>query len=98
MSCTWQIMATVADSTHLPTLEGGRQCDKSFAAYKAFINDVKSGKNHIVLGEGYVVISHEEFKRLKRNSPSEQRHKDIICSDSECDYCVKKAACKLIAW
>ena len=48
-------------------MEGGRQIGKSFATYQSFINSVKSGKNSIIIGSGYVVISHEEFKRLNRN-------------------------------
>jgi len=36
----------------------------SFDMFCRFISDIKSGKNHIIFGPGYVVISNEAYREL----------------------------------
>lgn len=46
---------------------------KSYQQYLNFISDIKSGKNYIVIGPGYVVISEGLFKTINAT-----KHKIII--------------------
>lgn len=50
-----------------PLVSMGQRAGKSFAAYQELIAKVKAGLNPLIIGEGYVVMSHDQFKKLQRN-------------------------------
>jgi hypothetical protein len=47
----------------------------SFDMFCRFISDIKSGKNHIIFGPGYLVISNEAYRKLLKEKKPHRRAK-----------------------